>query len=44
MRLGKAPPVSQFSGEYIQCQFDDWLPSLERASTWNDLIAGKKLM
>ena len=34
-RRGKAPPVPVFSGENLECQLDDWLPSLERASIWN---------
>ena len=32
---GKAPPVSEFTGENPDCTLDDWLPSLERASAWN---------
>ena len=32
---GKAPPVSMFTGDDPECGFDDWLPSLERASSWN---------
>ena len=34
-RRGKAPPLSTFSGEDPECLLDDWLPSIERASTWN---------
>ena len=34
-RRGKAPPLSTFSGEDLECLLDDWLPSIERASTWN---------
>ena len=34
-RRGKAPPLSKFSGEDPECLLDDWLPSIERASTWN---------
>ncbi len=33
---GEAPPVSQFSGEDLECQLDHCLPSLERARIWND--------
>lgn len=29
---GKAPPVSEFSGEDPDHLFEDWLPALERAS------------
>ena len=41
---GKAPPVSQFLGEDLECQLDDWLPSLERASVWNAWTAEERLM
>jgi len=34
-RRGKAPPVDPFTGESPEMRFDDWLPSLERASQWS---------
>lgn len=34
-RRGKAPPVDSFSGEKAELHFEDWLPSLERATKWN---------
>ena len=43
-RRGRAPPVAQFSGEDLECQLDDWLPSLERASVWNGWTAEEKLL
>ena len=43
-RRWKAPPVSQFSGEDLECQLDDWLPSLERASVWNAWTTEESLM
>ena len=43
-RRGKPPPVGQFSGEDLECQLDDWLPSLERASVWNVWTAEEGLM
>ena len=43
-RCGKAPPNGEFSGEDLECQLDDWLPSLERARTWNAWTAKEKLM
>ena len=43
-RRGKVPPVSAFSGEDLECQLDDWLPSLERASTWNAWTAEERVM
>ena len=44
VRRGKAPPVSAFLGEDLECQLDDWLPSLERASTWNAWTADERAM
>ena len=32
---GKAPPVDYYSGDDRLAHFDDWLPSLERAASWN---------
>ena len=32
---GKAPPVSEITGEDPDCNLDDWLPSLGRVATWN---------
>ena len=43
-RRGKAPPIGEFSGEDLECQLDDWLPSLERASTWNAWTPEERLM
>ena len=43
-RQGKASPVTQFSGEDLECQIDNWLPSLERASVWNAWTAEERLM
>ena len=34
-RKGKAPPIDQFTGEDPEIRFEDWLPSLTRASKWN---------
>jgi len=41
---GKAPSVSQFSGEDLECQLDDCLPSLERVSVWNAWTTEERLM
>ena len=43
-RSGKAPPVDPFSGETAELRFEDWLPSLERAATWNNWSEEEKLM
>ena len=34
-RCGKAPPVEPYTGEDPQTRFEDWLPTLTRAATWN---------
>lgn len=36
VRHGKAPPIDPFDGENVDVRFDDWLPMLQRAATWND--------
>ena len=41
---GKAPPVSEFTGEDPEYQLDDWLPTLERACTWNSWTEEEKLI
>ena len=43
-RRGKAPPVSEFTGEDPEYILDDWLPSLERASQWNAWTMDEKLI
>jgi len=32
---GRAPPVEMFSGEDMENNLDDWLPTLARAAKWN---------
>jgi len=44
-RHGKAPPVDEFTAEDSRTRFDDWIPTLERAASWNgwtedELLAG----
>ncbi len=34
-RHGRAPPIDSFTGEDPEMRLDDWLPSLQRASQWN---------
>ena len=43
-RRGKAPPVDPFSGDDGVARFDDWLPSLERAASWNAWTDEEKLL
>ena len=43
-RQGKAPPIEFFSGEDPAILFDDWLPSLKRAASWNGWTPDDKLM
>ena len=35
-RSGKAPPIDVFTGENMELHLEDWLPTLERASAWNN--------
>ena len=43
-RRGKAPPVDPFKGSDPELRFEDWLPTLERAATWNGWSQNEKLM
>ena len=33
---GKALPNDLLTGENVAVRFDDWIPALERAATWNN--------
>ena len=41
---GKAPPVEPFSGESEAMRSEEWLPTLERAATWNDWTEEDRLL
>lgn len=41
---GKAPIIDFFTGENQEIRIDDWLPALERASTWNGWTEEEWLM
>ena len=43
-RRGKAPPIDEFTGKDSWITFDDWLPILERAATWNGWTQDELLM
>ena len=43
-RRGKAPPIDAFTAQDIGITFDDWLPTLERAATWNEWTPAESLM
>ena len=43
-RRGKAPPIDEFTAEDRHITFDDWLPILERAATWNGWSKEESLM
>lgn len=43
-RRGKAPPVDAFTGENPEVRFEDWLPTLERAASWNGWSNEERLM
>ena len=44
LRRGKAPPVDAFTGENAEIRFEDWLPTLERAASWNGWSGDEQLM
>ena len=39
-----APPVDPFSGDCPDLSYKDWLPSLERAATWNEWTNDEMLL
>ena len=43
-RRGKAPPIDPFTGENPEVRLDNWLPALERASTWNGWTEEERLI
>ena len=43
-RQGKAPPIDSFTGEDNEVRFEDWIPTLERAVTWNNWTDEKTLI
>ena len=34
-RVGKAPPVDPYTGKDTEVWWEDWLPTFERATSWN---------
>ena len=43
-RRGRAPPIEKFSGESPEIRLDDWLPSLQRAASWNKWTEEEQLI
>ena len=43
-RRGKAPPADMFTGEDPKVRFEDWLPSLQRATHWNGWSPDEQLI
>ena len=43
-RRGKAPPVDSFSAEGLDEQWDEWLPTFERAADWNSWNDAERLL
>ena len=41
---GKAPPVEAFTGDNTAVHWDEGLPTLERAATWNNWSEQEKLI
>ena len=44
VRKRKAPPVDSFHGDSRSIKLDEWLPTLERAATWNAWSEQDKLL
>ena len=44
LKKGKATPVDLFTDESAELRFKDWLPSLERAATWNNWSEQEKFL
>ena len=40
----QSPPIDSFNGEDSEIRFDDWIPTLERAATWNGWTEDERLM
>ena len=40
----KAPPFAAFTGDEVTIHWEDWLPTLERAATWNNWSDQEKLI
>ena len=43
-RRGKAPPIDPYTAEDSEVRLEDWLPTLDRAATWNGWSDEEKLM
>ena len=43
-RVGKALPVDPYTGEDIEVWWEDWLPTFERAASWNKWTDGEKVI
>ena len=43
-RRGRAPPIDKFSAESPEVRLDDWLPSLQRAASWNKWTEEEQLI
>ena len=44
VRKGKAPPVDLFTGEGSDVLWEDWFPTLERTTTWNNWTENEKML
>ena len=43
-RKGKAPPIDPYTGEDPEVRFEDWLPTLNGAASWNGWSEEEKLL
>ena len=44
LRIGKAPPVDPYTGEDPEVWWEDWLPTFERAASWNKWTDEEKVI
>ena len=43
-KRGRAPPIDPYTGENPEIRFDDWIPSLIRATKWNNWTKSEQLI
>ena len=44
LMIGKAPPVDPYTGEDPEVRWEDWLPTFERAASWNKWTDEEKVI
>ena len=44
IRIGKAPPVDPYTGKDPEVWWEHWLPTFERAASWNNWTDEEKVI